>query len=97
MSARRNDPVPTPSAVELPPAAARRRLLAAAVSRILPSNDGPGATETGVVDYIERALCDPWHRHFRPLFEKGLELFDALASNTKGKDFVSCRADEQDE
>ncbi|HYO16625.1 MAG TPA: gluconate 2-dehydrogenase subunit 3 family protein, partial [Thermoanaerobaculia bacterium] len=48
-------------------------------------------------DYIERAMTDPWHRHFRPLFARGLDFFEVLASNMKGKDFVSCTADEQDE
>jgi gluconate 2-dehydrogenase gamma chain len=77
--------------------AAQRQILEVAVARILPSNDGPGAVETGVADYIEGALGDPWHRHFRPLFARGLDFFEALASNTKGKDFASCTADEQDE
>jgi hypothetical protein len=97
MSDRTDDPVPAESEVEGLPATVQRGILDAAVSRILPSNDGPGATETGVADYIERALRDPWHRHFRPLFERGLDFFDVLASNTKGKDFVSCTAEEQDE
>jgi gluconate 2-dehydrogenase gamma chain len=97
MSARRGEPVPAASAPRLALAAVQRRILVAAVSRILPSDDGPGATETGVAEYIERALGDPWHRHFRPLFERGLGFFEVLAWNTKGKDFASCTADEQDE
>lgn len=97
MSDRNDEPVSAAGEGARPLAAVQRRILEAAVSRILPSSDGPGAAETGVANYIERAMIDPWHRHFQPLFERGLDFFEVLASNTKGKDFVSCTADEQDE
>jgi gluconate 2-dehydrogenase gamma chain len=38
-------------------------IVAAAVSRIFPSDDsGPGASEAGVVIYIDRQLAGPWGR-----------------------------------
>lgn len=88
-------PAVIPSASPL--SAAQYRILEAAASRILPSGDGPGAAETGVARYIAQAILDPWHRHFRPLFERGLEFFDALAMNAQGRSFTSCTEDQQDE
>ncbi len=97
MSDRVGDPVSAAKGLELPLEAVHRGILEAAVSRILPSDDGPGAEETGVAEYIERAVGHPWHRHFRPLFGKGLDFLEALAWNTKGKGFSSCTSDELDE
>lgn len=74
----------------------RRRILWAAAARILPSDDGPGAAETGAAVYVEAALADRWHRHVRPLFERGLDLFQALARGAHGQDFTGCTADQQD-
>jgi hypothetical protein len=37
----------------------QQKTLAAAVERILPSDDGPGAAETGAAAYIERLLDMP--------------------------------------
>ncbi len=44
----------------------QRRALAAAVERILPSEDGPGAVETGAVAYIERLLDTDLFRSWQP-------------------------------
>ena len=42
---------------------AEARIVAAATSRIFPSDDaGPGASEAGVVVYIDRQLAGPWGR-----------------------------------
>jgi len=76
--------------------AERRRTLAAASARILPSDDGPGAAETGVVDYIDGALRDRWHRHFVPLMERGLDFLEALARESHGTDFGACTPEQQD-
>ena len=51
--------------------------VAAAAARIFPSDEsGPGATEAGVVVYIDRQLAGPYgkdrYRYTQPPFEKGL-------------------------
>ncbi len=74
-----------------------RRVLEASTSRILPSDDGPGAAETHVADYIERAIQHPWNRFDLPLFEQGLGFLQALAQETLGKEFLSCSEAEQDD
>jgi gluconate 2-dehydrogenase gamma chain len=50
-------------------------IVEAAASRIFPSDEsGPGATEAGVVIYIDRQLAGPWgrdrHRYIEPPFEQ---------------------------
>src|SRR5690349_16174489 len=52
-------------------------IIAAAAARIFPSDEsGPGATEAGVVIYIDRQLAGPYgkdrYRYTQPPFEKGL-------------------------
>lgn len=52
-------------------------LIAAAAARIFPSDSlGPGASEAGVVIYIDRQLAGPYgrdrHRYTQPPFEEGL-------------------------
>jgi gluconate 2-dehydrogenase gamma chain len=51
-------------------------IVAAAASRIFPSDDsGPGAREAGVVIFIDRQLAGPWgrdaHRYTREPFDEG--------------------------
>ena len=75
----------------------RRLILAATTARILPSQDGPGAAEAGVVDYIEVAMQDPWNRHFHGLLERGLDFIRHLGEKLKNKDFSMCEPTEQDE
>jgi gluconate 2-dehydrogenase gamma chain len=56
---------PAPAAPSAPPAARASlsaeewTLLAAISERILPSNEGPGAREAGVIDFIDRQLATP--------------------------------------
>jgi gluconate 2-dehydrogenase gamma chain len=68
-----------------------------ALSRLLPSDDGPGAAEAGVIDYIENALQDPWNSDFVPLLTRGLDFFEHLAGQQAGKSFVECTPEEQDQ
>lgn len=75
----------------------RRQVLAAAVARILPSGDGPGAAETGVMEYVAGALEEPRYQHLAPLFERGLDFLQALAQQKGGADFVARPEAEQDE
>jgi Gluconate 2-dehydrogenase subunit 3 len=76
--------------------AAHKATLEAAASRLLPSDDGLGAAETGVIDYIENALQDRCNSDFLPLLTRGLDFFEHLAGQQTGKSFVECTPEEQD-
>lgn len=52
---------------------AQRKTLATAVERILPSDDGPGAAETGAAAYIEQLLETDRLRSWQPIFEDALD------------------------
>lgn len=74
----------------------QRRTLAAAVTRILPSEGGPGAVETGVAEYCERALGDDSFRAVRPHVLLGLDELQARARELCGEDFPDCPPEQQD-
>lgn len=74
----------------------RRAILTAAARRILPSDDGPGAAETGVAAYVDRALGEAGLRHLLPLMEQGLDLLDELAREDDCKGFASLPEEQQD-
>lgn len=67
----------------------QRRILAAAVERILPSDDGPGAAETGAAASIERLLETDGFRSWQPLFDDGLDRFEELAAELFGRPFAA--------
>ena len=73
-----------------------RETLAAAAARLLPSDDGPGAAEAGVVDYIENALAHPYHRALREPFRRGAALLNELAQKDWKKPFAALSAQDQD-
>ena len=75
----------------------QRRALAAAVERILPSDDGPGAAETGAAAYIERLLETDSFRSWQPLFDDGLDRLDELAAELHGRPFAEGSPEERDE
>jgi gluconate 2-dehydrogenase gamma chain len=75
----------------------QRRILAAAVERILPSDDGPGAAETGAAAYIERLLETNQFRSWQPLVDDGLDRFEELAAELYGKPFSEGSPEERDE
>jgi gluconate 2-dehydrogenase gamma chain len=83
-----------PAQADLP--ATRRRTLAAAVARILPAGDGPGAAETGVAGAVESALAAPFFRGIRGGFEQALDGLEARARALHGRAFSACAAAEQD-
>jgi gluconate 2-dehydrogenase gamma chain len=76
---------------------AQRIVLAAAAERILPSDDGPGAAETGAAAYIERLLETDRFRSWQPLFEDGLGRLEELAAELHGLPFPDCSEDARDE
>ncbi|HEX6862790.1 MAG TPA: gluconate 2-dehydrogenase subunit 3 family protein [Thermoanaerobaculia bacterium] len=74
----------------------QRIVLAAAVERILPSDDGPGAVETGAAAYIERLLETSFHS-WQPLFDDGLDRFEELARELYGQSFPESPPEARDE
>jgi gluconate 2-dehydrogenase gamma chain len=50
------------------------RLLIAICEQIIPGDDTPGATDAGVIYYIDRQLCGPLARH-RQSYRQGLASF----------------------
>lgn len=76
---------------------AQQRTLAAAVDRILPSDDGPGAAEAGAAAYIERLLETRLFRSWQPLFDDGLGRFEELATELYGRPFAAGSPEERDE
>ena len=75
----------------------QRIVLAGAVARILPSDDGPGALETGAAAYIERLLETEGFRSWQPLFDDGLDRFEELAREMHGRAFPESSPEERDE
>jgi hypothetical protein len=66
--------------------------IAAAAARIFPSDDlGPGASEAGVVYYVDRALAGH-DRDLQDLYRRGAALLDRLA----GGAFAAAPPDAQD-
>lgn len=74
----------------------QRKILAAAVERILPSDDGPGALETGAAAYVER-LLETSFQSWQPLFDDGLDRFEELAQELYGRPFAAGSPEERDE
>lgn len=73
----------------------RSSTLAAAAARILPSDDGTGAAEACVADYIARQLESLSERDRRRFLE-GLDLLEGVAEQLYQREFADCDASEQD-
>lgn len=89
----RRKPVDKPD----PDETSRSRTLAAAVRRILPSDDAVGAAETGVAEYIEKILQREVPAPERALVERGLDLLETSARERLGRSFCDVSPDEQDD
>ena len=74
----------------------QRRTLGAALERILPSDDGPGAAEAGSVEYAERALAEPRFRDAAARVLAGLDLLDSIAAGLWGERFSACSGEQRD-
>jgi gluconate 2-dehydrogenase gamma chain len=100
---RRRPPAARGCAVE-PRAAADARVfrgdrwatLEAACARIIPSDDEPGATEAGVVNYIDAQLALPHFAAFKGMFLAGLRLLDDLARKQGRPSFLEAPPAVQD-
>jgi gluconate 2-dehydrogenase gamma chain len=72
------------------------RLLAAFVDRLIPKDElGPSASESGVPEYINRALGD-YLAGEKTAFVEGLEATDAFARRSEDRAFVDLTPDKQD-
>lgn len=68
----------------------------AASGRLIPGDDGPGAREARVVNYIDAQLALPQFSGLRPLFLAGLTRLDQLARGVAGKRFADTPPAKQD-
>ncbi len=72
------------------------RILAAFTDRIIPKDDlGPSASESGVTEYINRALGD-YLAAEKTAFIEGLEAMDAFARRSQGGALMELTPDKQD-
>jgi gluconate 2-dehydrogenase gamma chain len=71
--------------------------LAAVAERILPSDDGPGAHETGAADYVAAALGEERLRGLLPLFARGFDRIEEISQATLGTGFSEAGPDRQDD
>lgn len=71
-------------------------VLEAASSRMIPSEDGPGAREAGVIAYLRAALDLPVSRAQRRRLLEGAARLDAVARRDWGRGFAALAPEEQD-
>jgi gluconate 2-dehydrogenase gamma chain len=72
------------------------RILAGFTDRIIPKDDlGPSASESGVTEYINRALGD-YLAGEKTAFIEGLEAMDAFARRAQGGALIELTPDKQD-
>lgn len=74
-----------------------RQTLVAACARILPSDDGPGATEANVAEYVARQLEDRRIGRNRQLVLRGLIELDAEADRRGQPSYAELAPSAQDE
>jgi gluconate 2-dehydrogenase gamma chain len=87
------------SAAQAPPAvltSSQRQTLTAFIDRLIPSDEnGPGALESGVADYIDRSLADALAAE-KPAFLAGIAAVEAYTRRTTARDFADLPADWKD-
>ena len=75
----------------------QRRILDAFVDRLIPKDEnGPGAVECGVADYIDRALAGPLAAE-KASFLEGLAAVDAFARQAHGASLAELSPEKRDE
>jgi len=75
----------------------QRASLQAACARLIPTDDEAGATEAGVVDYIDAQLALPHFKVFYKMFLAGLRQMDLLARKRGASSFRECPPEGQDQ
>lgn len=76
--------------------AAEWKTVEAIGARIIPSDDEPGATEAGVVNFVDKALAHEDAAQ-QPMYRAGLAGVDAVANKRFGKAFAALVASQQNE
>ncbi len=72
------------------------RTATAIIARLFPADDDhPGASEIGVVTYVDRALASAY-RADEEMYRLGLAAFDRCAHNAYSQPFADCTAPQQD-
>jgi len=71
------------------------RTVILAAERILPASDTPGATDAGVVGFIDRMLADWFDANEREGFLNGLPELDRRSRSRAGRDFADCSEADQ--
>lgn len=74
----------------------QREIVAAAAERILPSDDGAGAAETRVIDFIECELKEASSQRLCERFAHAADLLQDLSRQVHGRPFPECSAAEKD-
>lgn len=72
------------------------KLVEAIAARIIPSDDEPGATEAGVVNFIDKALAHE-DKALLPAYKAGLAGVDAVAKKRFQSAFAALTPTEQDD
>jgi gluconate 2-dehydrogenase gamma chain len=72
------------------------KLVEALAARIIPTDAEPGATEAGVVNFIDKALANE-DKALLPVYRAGLPGVDAVAQKRFTKAFVALEPAQQDE
>jgi len=70
--------------------------LTAAVARVLPTDEDPGALEAGVPEYFDRALTDPDLHRMRDDFVGGLNALDRASKRQNQTPFAQATPEQQD-
>src|SRR5688500_20237335 len=67
----------------------------AAAERIIPATDTPGATDAGVVTFVDRMLADWYTPEERSRFHAWLDELDRRCQSLRGEQFADCTAADQ--
>lgn len=73
---------------------AEAALLIEICEQLIPGDDTPGATEAGVIHYIDRQLCGVFKRH-QATYRRGLESFHQTCLQEHGQPFPALPADKK--
>jgi gluconate 2-dehydrogenase gamma chain len=71
-------------------------LLEAALDRVIPGDDGPGASDANAALFVTWFLTQPPFDEWCVGIERGLQLLNTVATDRCGKSFVACTAAERD-
>ena len=90
-----SNPLPPPTGNPL--SATQRAVLSAAVERILPHTDTPGAIDVGVPAFVEVLYGSYFTSDERLQLERGLKRLDEISQSAHRRSFVEASAEQQDD